>query len=312
MAFQSEMMAAEDRIKILEERVQDLESTGIDVNAITPNPWQPRRVFDEEAIRELASSIAEVGLIQPIIVRRIQSVGSSNTTKADSESVGSSNTSVAVPGAQYQLVAGERRLRAHKLLAQPSIKVIVAEVTDEEMAALALAENFARTDLTAYEIAVAIRNAESAFPNRKSLAACLGINRSDLYDYLAYFNLPEFVIADLNRNPALLGRTAAKELSVGIKRHGDAAIVKLEELWPKVLSGKLEQGRVALIIEAALDRGSRPVRTDRDIRKLFIGKEQAGSITRDAAHLAIKIRSAALTPESEAELRAFVEKMFSA
>lgn len=305
MAFRGEMNAAEDRIKALEARVQDLETTGIDVAGVAPNPWQPRRVFDDDEIRKLAGSIAEVGLIQPIIVRR--SVGSTNTNPKDPNSVGSTNTN------PYQLVAGERRLRAVKLIGQVTIRAIVVEATDEEMASLALAENFDRTDLTAYEIAVAIRNAESAFPNRKSLAACLGVNRSDLYDYLAYFTLPGFVIADLEKTPALIGRAAAKAISVTIKNHGEPAVVKLNGLWPRVRSGDIEQGRIAPAIESALS-GSKPAPApaQRDIRKLFVGEEQAGSITRDAAGLTIKLRAAALTDEQEARLREFVEGLLKA
>ena len=285
-ALNDRAKAAEKRAVELEARVKDLESLAIPVAAIEPNPWQPRRLFDEAEILKLAGSIAEVGLIQPVIVRRC--VGTSNT--------------------RYQIVAGERRWRAHKALGKLDIKSVVIAATDGEMAALALAENFDREDLTAYEIALAIKNAEAAFPNRKSLALALGINRSDLYDFLAFFALPPFVLSDLDERPGTLGRTAAKELSVVIKRHGELAIEALQRVWPRLKSSDLDQGKIAATIEAAILRGGAP-KTDRDIRKLFVGKEQAGSITRDASHLAIKIKVAALTPEKEVELRAFVERI---
>jgi len=286
MAFQWEMTAAEDRIKELESRVKDLETTSIPIREITPNPWQPRRVFDEAEIQKLAGSIAEVGLIQPIVVRR---VGSSNT---------------------FQIVAGERRWRACQKTGKGDIKAVVIEATDEEMSALALAENFDREDLTAYEIALAIKDGEKAFPNRKSLASALGINRSDLYDYLAFFSLPQFVIDDLEAAPGLLGRSAAKEIKVFIEKHGDPAIKALQHLWPRVKSGDLDQGKIIVMIESAISRGNQtPVQ--RDIRKLFVGKEQAGSIVRDPGKLKIEIKSTALTPEKEADLRQFVERMFA-
>ncbi|WP_126447916.1 ParB/RepB/Spo0J family partition protein [Sulfuricystis multivorans] len=282
------------------------------VAAIFPNPWQPRRVFDEAEIQKLAGSIAEIGLIQPVIVRCVgntntnvdsqKGVGNTNTTDANERSVGNANTT-------YQLVAGERRWRAHKLLGRQEIKAIVIEATDEEMASLALAENFDREDLTAYEIALAIRNTEAAFPNRKSLASALGINRSDLYDYLAYFSLPAFVVNDLEAEPGLLGRAAAKDIKVAIDKYGRKAEDALRHLWPRVKSGDLDQGKIASLIETSISRGSQaPIQ--RDIRKLFIGKEQAGSIMRDSGKLKIEIKASALTPEREAELRRFVEGMF--
>lgn len=278
--------ASQARIDELEKQLAEVGvDIAIPVSNITPNPWQPRRVFDEGEIQKLAGSIAEIGLIQPVIVR---SVGNPDT---------------------YQIVAGERRWRACRMLGKDSIAAIMIEATDEEMAALALAENFDREDLTAYEIALAIRNAESAFPNRKSLASALGINRTDLYKFLAFFQLPGFVIDDLESNPGLLGRDATEDIAASIKKQGDRAVEALRHLWPRVKSGEIVQGKIAGLIEASVTRGEH-VRAERDIRKLFVGKEQAGSITRDTSGLTIKIRSAALTPEKESELRQFVEGMF--
>jgi ParB family chromosome partitioning protein len=311
MAFRNEMVAYEVKIAALETKVKDLETTAIPVAEISPNPWQPRRVFDEAEIQKLAGSIAEVGLIQPVIVRSV----SNADTLSGSESVSNADTLsgekiVGIPDTRYQIVAGERRWRAHKTLGYIDIKAIVIQVTDEEMAALALAENFDREDLTAYEIGVAIKNAESAYPNRKSLAGALGINRTDLYKYLSFFQLPAFIIDDLELRPGLLGRHAAEDISAIIKKHGDRATQSLRQLWPRVISGELDQGKIAALIEAAVTRGDK-IPVQRDIRKLFVGKEQAGSITRDAGKLKIEIKVAALTTEKETELRSFVERMFS-
>ena len=288
------------RRQALEERIAALEKFGgevVAIEAIAPNPWQPRRIFNEAEIRKLASSIAEVGLIQPIVVRRVRIPDSSV----------SDSTSVRIPDT-FQLVAGERRVRAFRMLARPEINAIVVDVSDEEMGALALAENFDREDLTAYEIALAIKTAEAAFPNRKTLAAAMGINRTELYQYLAFFKLPEFVLKDLDTVPNLVGRDAAEDIAAVLTKHGLVAEESLKVLWTRVKSSDLDQGKIAATIEAAILRGDAP-KTDRDIRKLFVGKEQAGSITRDANHLAIKIKVTALTPEKETELRAFVERM---
>lgn len=273
----------------IEELEQQLAAAGTDiiipVDGIVPNPWQPRRVFDEDEIEKLAGSIAEVGLIQPVIVR--------NAPMLDTP---------------YQLVAGERRWRAHQLLGQANIKAIVIQATDEEMIALALAENFDRADLTAYEVALAIRGmADKA--TKKDLARALGISRSDLYRYLSFFELPGFIINDLEIDPGLLGRDASEDIVSVIRKHGQPAIDVVSRIWTRVKSGEIDQGKIAGLIEASVTRGEH-VRAERDIRKLFVGKEQAGSITRDTSGLTIKIRSAALTPDKENELRQFVEGMF--
>lgn len=284
MALRTEMNTYEDKISALEAKVRDLESTAILVANISPNPWQPRKEFNEEDIRSLADSISEVGLIQPVIVR---SVGIPNT---------------------FQLVTGERRWRAHQLLSLTEIKAVVVAVSDQEMAMMALAENIARKDLTAYEISKGVRAVQQQFKTAKRLAESVGINRTELYKYLAFADLPDFVIADLEVSPGILGRDAAMDIMSAVKKHGQPATDAIEKLWPQVKSGNLNQTKLAPTIEASILRGT-TIRTDRDIKKLFIGKEQAGSITRDAAALTIKIRTAALSNDKEARLRTFVQQL---
>jgi ParB family chromosome partitioning protein len=276
------------RRQAMEERIAALEKFGgevLQMTNIVQNPWQPRRVFNEEDIRKLADSIAEVGLIQPVVVRRVPNGDT-----------------------QYQLIAGERRLRACRLLGLADIKALALDVADEDMAAMALAENMERQDLSAYEIAASIRGAESAFPNRKEMSKALGISRSDFYRYMAFFQLPDFILADLEVTPTLLGAHAAEDIVVSIKKHGDKATSVVSLLWARVKAGDLDQGKIAAAIESLVTRGD-TVRTDRDIKKLFIGKEQAGSITRDASALTVKIRAAVLSNDKENRLREFVQKL---
>ena len=295
----SQRQRLEDRVRELEAKLDPGGGSPIPLSQISPNPWQPRRVFGEKEIQELATSISEVGLIQPIVVRSI----SSRDTDDVSEGVSNRDT-------RYQIVAGERRFRAHLLLGKDAIKAVTLDVSDADMAALALAENMDRADLSAYEIAVAIRNAEANFPNKTNLAEAVGLNRTALYKYLAFFKLPDFVIADLDVKPDLLGRDAADNVARFLEREGEKAVASLKSMWPRLKSGELDQGKIVDIVESSLRR-SEIVGTQRDIRKLFLGEEQAGSITRDGASLTVKIRATALTPQMESELRAFVEKMFS-
>lgn len=288
----------EDRIKELEAKAGYAEGCLIPLDRISPNPWQPRRVFNESEMEKLALSIDNIGLIQPIIVRNV----SNRDTSTDAQD--------ALDTERFEIIAGERRFRAYQRLSKESIKAIVIEATDADMAAFALAENIDRADLTAYEIAVAIHNAEPMFASKTSLASSLGLNRTALYKYLAFFKLPQFVIDDLETNPEILGRDAADAISSLLSTDSVRVEQSLKEIWPRVKSGDLDQGKIVGTIEAAL-RHKTTIRTDRDIKKLFIGKEQAGTITRDGSALTLKIRAAVLTPEKEAELRAVVERLFS-
>lgn len=289
----------EDRIKELEAITGQADGTLVPLDHISPNPWQPRRVFNESELEKLALSIDHIGLIQPIIVRSV----SNRDTLSEAHD--------APVGQSYEIIAGERRFRAHQKLGREAIRAIAIEATDADMVAFALAENIDRTDLTAYEIAVAIHNAEPMFSSKTSLASSLGLNRTALYKYLAFFKLPQFVIDDLEINPEILGRDAADAISTLLSTSDCGRVEEsLREIWPRVKSGDLDQGKIVGTIEAAM-RHKTAARTDRDIKKLFIGKEQAGTITRDSSALTLKIRAVALTPEMEAELRSIVERMFS-
>lgn len=284
VGLMAQLAAAKVRIQELENAVIGKAYSEITLSSISPNPWQPRRVFDEAEIRKLADSIAEVGLIQPITVRRVLNEDT------------------------YQLIAGERRLRAHSMMGLGNIKAVVIEANDDDMIAIALAENFDRTDLTAYEIALAIRSMANR-TTKKDLAKALGITRSNLYYYLSFFDLPTFVIDDLEASPGIIGYRAAGDIAAVIKKHGDRAAASLRTLWPRIKAGEMDQGKIAGLIETSILRVEQP-RSERDIRKLYVGKEQAGSITRDSSKLQITIKAASLTPEMEAEFRAFAERFF--
>lgn len=271
-------------------RVQELESTGIasqlPLSDILPNPWQPRRVFNEARLSELAESIREVGLMQPIVVRRVDD--------------------------KYQIVAGERRWRAHKMLGADSIKTVVSECTDADMAVLALVENVSRDDLSDYEVATSIRQSENEFPDRKRMAEALGMSRAGLYQFLSFENLPDFITQDLNLQPRLLGSNAAQAIVSVIRKHGDAGVEAAREVWPMVVEGKMEQGKAAAAIKALATRQLPDTEPrDRTIDKFFSGKEHAGSITKDAAHLTIKIKASVLTAGQETQLRELITGMFN-
>ncbi|UIF89113.1 ParB/RepB/Spo0J family partition protein [Cupriavidus sp. UYPR2.512] len=278
-------------LSVAQMRIQELESKGVEthlpVNAIVPNPWQPRRQFNEAKLSELARSIAEAGLLQAVTVRRIGEEG-------------------------YQLVAGERRWRAHKLLNKETIRAVVIECTDEDMAALALMENVTRDGLSDYEIAIAVRRTESEFSTRTRLAEVMGVTRNELYKFLAFDELPDFVKLDLDLNPSLLGANSAQEIANCVKKTGDDGVKALRELWPMVVSGDLLMSKVAAAISAQVTKGAPAANAGgRSILKIFAGKVQAGSITKDVKGFTLKFKAGVITEEQESELRDYIGKMFS-
>lgn len=271
-------------------RVQELESSGatsqVDVATVVPNPWQPRRVFNEAKLSELAESIREVGLLQPIVVRRAE--------------------------AAYQIVAGERRWRAHKIIGLETIKAVVIDCSDQDMAVLALVENIGRDDLADYEISVSLRQTEKEFPNRTRLAEAVGLSRRGLYKFMAFSSLPDFITRDLDINPTLLGSNAADAIASVLKKHGESAVTAARELWPDVKSGGIDQGKFAPAIAALVTRraAGRPT-TERSIEKFFAGNAHAGSITKDVNSFTVKIKTGVLSDAQETRIRQVISELFN-
>ena len=140
----------------------------IPVNEIRPNPYQPRKTFNEEALNELAESIKNYGVFTPILVKK------------------------SIQG--YDLIAGERRLRASKLAGMETIPAIVKEFSDEEMREISLLENIQRENLTAIELAWAYKGIiDNLDIRQEDLAKKIGKSRSHITNTLGLLNLPEDV-----------------------------------------------------------------------------------------------------------------------
>lgn len=271
-------------------RIQELEAAGahseLALSEIIPNPWQPRRVFDPAKLSELAESIREVGLIEPVVVRRAET--------------------------GFQLIAGERRLRAHQILEKETIRALVVDCADQDMAVFALVENVSREDLADYEIGQSLRRSEAEFPSRKRMAEALGMSRAGLYRFLSFDGLPPFIRQELDLRPRLLGGNAAQDLAAAIRKHGDAGLAAAKELWPLVVSGKLDQGKLAGAVSAMASRKSAGrVASERSIDKFFAGNQQAGSITKDDASFTVKIKAGVLSDAQETLIRELISRMFT-
>lgn len=151
-----------------EEVVKELSHTVamIPVDQIEVNPWQPRNEFDETALAELSESVKVHGLIQPITVRRLS------------------------PNA-YQLISGERRLRASKMAGLTEVPAYIRLANDQEMLEMALVENIQREDLNAIEVAITLqRLKEECSLTDESLSDRMGKKRSTVTNYLRLLKLP--------------------------------------------------------------------------------------------------------------------------
>lgn len=163
--FNSEMLDFDQvEEKIVEETPKD-EIVEIPINELMSNPYQPRKVFDEESLKELAESIKEHGVFQPIIVKK------------------------SVKG--YNIIAGERRTKASELAGLKTVPAIVRDFSDEEMMQVALLENLQREDLSAIEEAKAYKSIiESLRLTQDELAKRLGKSRSHITNMLGLLRLP--------------------------------------------------------------------------------------------------------------------------
>jgi len=148
----------------------------VSVDAIVPNPLQPRSVFDEDALQELADSIRELGLIQPLIVQRMP------------------ETEDAAHPPKYQLITGERRWRAAQLAGLRHVDVVVKDVSPLEMLELALVENIQRADLNPLEEAEAYARLVDDFGlTHEQVAERVGRSRVSVTNTMRLLRLPEGV-----------------------------------------------------------------------------------------------------------------------
>lgn len=207
---------------------------------IEPNHSQPRAVFDEDYLKELSASIKEFGVIQPIRVREILKDGLST--------------------GKYELIAGERRLRASKLARQKTVPAIVAEVEDDNMLSEALIENLHRVNLNPLEVAAAYRQLMDDFKlTQEQLSTKIGTSRSRIANTLRLLKLP------LN----IQKRVASGVLSEG---HARSLLSLKDAQQQELLAGRIVQEGlsvrsveeyVALSADQGSEAGSKRVKAEK-------------------------------------------------
>lgn len=197
----------------------------IDLNQISPNPEQPRTTFDEEALNELATSIAELGIIQPLSLRK---------TGPDS----------------YQIIAGERRYRAAKIAGLTSVPAYIRTANEAELTEMALIENIQREDLNAIEIALTFKKLIDQYNlTQERLSERIGKKRATVANFLRLLKLPAEVQLGLRDKRVDMGHARAllsvDNPSVQLKIYKEIlrqglSVRKVEELAKAYQEGKKE------------------------------------------------------------------------
>jgi ParB family transcriptional regulator, chromosome partitioning protein len=157
----------------------------VPLSQIQANPDQPRRDFDEESLKELSDSIREIGIIQPITLRKIKD-------------------------RDYQIIAGERRFRAAQLAGQKTIPAYVRTADDENVMEMALIENIQREDLNAMEVALACQNLLEVYNmTQERLSSRIGKKRATIANYIRLLKLPAEIQVALKNKRIDMGHARA-------------------------------------------------------------------------------------------------------
>lgn len=212
------MMSSGDRLgrglgALLAEEDDTLAAEGeyilCDLDKIAPNPYQPRHEMDPDALQELAESIAEKGILQPLVV-----------TPSDDDSEG------------YILIAGERRLRASKLAGLTDVPVIVRDVNTQDRLELALIENIQRQNLNPIDEGLAYQQLVKEFSlTQEEVAKRVGKQRSTVANMMRLLQLPDFIKDDIGAGRLSMGHA---RVLLGLKDHVD-----IKEIRDKIVSKEL-------------------------------------------------------------------------
>ncbi len=225
-------------------------STRLAVAALAPSEFQPRRVFSEEALDELATSLKQHGMVQPIVVR----------PKAGE-------------AGKYEIIAGERRWRAAQKVPMHDVPVIIQEIDDKTALEIALIENLQRADLNPLEEARAYQRLIDEYQYKQDqLATVLGKSRSHISNLMRLLTLPEKVQVKLMEGAITMGHARAlitAENPVALAEaiiKNDLSVRDAEKLASKMKNRK--EGTPEKIAKAIANANTKPAHKDADIRAL--------------------------------------------
>lgn len=209
--------------EILEKKVEANQDIAID--SIDANPFQPRTTFDEQSLEELAVSIRKLGIVQPLTVRE-------------------------AGNGRYQLIAGERRLRAARIAGLTHVPAFIRTADDQAMLELALVENIQRDDLNAIEVAISFqRLIEECRLTQEELSERVGKQRSTVANYMRLLKLPAEIQLGIRNKNLTMGHARAlvniedpkKQINVYYRIiDSDLSVRQAEELVRQLQSGKVK------------------------------------------------------------------------
>lgn len=257
------------------------------VELIDPSPWQPRKIFDEKKLKELADLIDAQGLLQPIEVRAV--------------------------GERYQLVSGERRLRAHKLLGKRFILATVVVITDEDASARSLVENLGRENLTDYEVFLSIKTHRNQFGDHHGWEH-FGVSRTHYFRLMSFDSFPDAVNQILQDKPDLISAYAAEETKKAISQEVEkgADQSKLESALKTVLQQALNSGKKIVNLVGAILAIANPGTPVTPVKtSLKFSGGVAGEITNKGKYTQVKLNHAAFTEEKLAKIEAYLAEILS-
>ena len=230
--FNNENLDLESFEKTVYETATNEEIIEIDLDDLRANPYQPRKVFNDEALKDLCESIKEHGVFQPIIVKK------------------------SIKG--YEIIAGERRVRASKLAGLTKIPAIIRNLNDEQMMEIALLENLQRENLSAIEEAIAYKSMiEKLSLTQEELSKKVGKSRSHITNTLGLLRLPKEVQLMVANNQISMGH--ARVLS---KLEDEQKIIELahEIIEKKIPVRDLEQESEKEVKKVKIER--KPINND--------------------------------------------------
>ena len=232
--FNSENLDLNSFEKTVYETATNEEIIEVNLNDLRPNPYQPRQVFNDEALNDLALSIKEHGVFQPIIIKK------------------------SIKG--YEIIAGERRVRASKIAGLKTIPAIIRNLNDEQMMEIALLENLQRENLSAIEEAKAYKSMiEKLNITQDELSKKVGKSRSHITNILGLLRLPKEVQEMVANNKISMGH--ARVLS---KLEDESKIIEIARqiVDKKIPVRELEQETEKEIKKVKIERHTRQVNND--------------------------------------------------
>lgn len=214
----------------------------IKIKDILPNPYQPRRTFDEEKLKELAVSIKEYGIVEPLIVR--------------------------AKGEKFELVAGERRLRAAKMAGLDNVPVVVRDYNDIKLMEIALIENIQRHDLNAIEEAQGLRKLmQECKLTQEQVADKVGRSRSAVANILRLLNLPEEIQYYISNNELTMGQVRPLSVLTNEEQQCEIARLAVTNEWSarimEEVVRKLKEGKELEVVCEVIEKKQKPAKEEK-------------------------------------------------